>query len=95
MLVGPDWKGETPKGINGVIRSSTEMANVIPRVQMDDTSEDRKAIQAPIKEIMTYPLSQFDGKMKSFEYANIPAIGDKPAASSGETKDLVVIVDRP
>ena len=89
LLVGPDWKGETPKGINGVIRSSTEMANVIPRVQMDDTSEDRKAIQAPIKEIMTYPLSQFDGKMKSFEYANIPAIGDKPDASSGETKWVI------
>ncbi|MBR7437258.1 DUF1254 domain-containing protein, partial [Klebsiella pneumoniae] len=49
LLVGPNWKGETPKGFNGVIQSSTEMANVIPRIQMDDTPEDRKAIQAPIK----------------------------------------------
>lgn len=34
---------------------------------------------------MTYPLSQFDGKMKSYEYSKIPAIGDKPDASAGET----------
>jgi hypothetical protein len=56
---------------------------------MDDTPEDRKAIQAPIKEIMTYPLNQFDGKMKSFEYSKIPAIGDKPDASAGETRWVV------
>lgn len=89
LLVGPNWKGETPKGFNGVIQSSTEMANVIPRIQMDDTPEDRRAIQAPIKEVMTYPLSQFDGKMKSYEYSKIPAIGDKPDASAGETPWVV------
>jgi len=89
LLVGPDWKGETPKGFNGVIRSSTEMANMIPRVQMDDTPEDRAAIQAPIKQIMSYPLSEFDGKMKSFDYAKIPAIGDKPDPSAGEVHWVV------
>ncbi|MEG3028740.1 MAG: DUF1254 domain-containing protein, partial [Aeromonas sp.] len=66
LLVGPTWQGETPKGIEGVIRSSTEMANVIPRVQMDDTQADRVAVQAPVREVMTYPLSKFDGKMKSY-----------------------------
>nr|WP_262983623.1 DUF1254 domain-containing protein [Enterobacter sp. 9-2] len=53
LLVEPNGKGETPKGIAGIIRSSTEMANVIPRVPVDDTPEDRIAIQGPIKEIMT------------------------------------------
>lgn len=89
LLVGPDWKGKTPAGINGVIRSSTEMANVIPRIQMDDTKEDRAAIQAPIRQVMSYPLSEFDGKMKSFDYSKIPAIGDKPDPSAGEVHWVV------
>lgn len=89
LLVGPTWQGETPKGIEGVIRSSTEMANVIPRVQMDDTQADRVAVQAPVREVMTYPLSKFDGKMKSYDYANIPSIGEKPNPSAGETKWVI------
>ncbi|EPO4110709.1 DUF1254 domain-containing protein [Enterobacter cloacae] len=89
LLVGPDWKGETPKGINGIIRSSTEMANVIPRIQMDDTAEDRAAIQAPIKEVMTYPLSQFDGKMKTYDYSKLPSIGEKADPNAGETKWVI------
>jgi hypothetical protein len=89
LLVGPNWKGETPKGIEGVIHSSTEMANMIPRVQMDDTPEDRLAIQAPIRQIMSYPLSQFDGKMKSFDYSKIPSIGEKPDPNAGEVKWVV------
>jgi hypothetical protein len=44
LVVGPDWKGETPAGITGVVRSSTALAFAIPRIFMDDTTEDRKAI---------------------------------------------------
>lgn len=89
LLVGPEWKGETPKGINGVIHSSTEMANMIPRIQMDDTKEDRAAIQSSISGVMSYPLSEFDGKMKTFDYTKIPAIGDKPDPEAGEVKWVV------
>ena len=32
---------------------------------MDDTDEDRKAIQAMINQIVFYPLKDFDGKMKT------------------------------
>ena len=45
LIVGPKWKGEKPAGIEAVVRSSTALANAIPRVFMDDTAEDRKAIQ--------------------------------------------------
>ncbi len=89
LLVGPGWKGKTPAGFNGVIHSPTEMANVIPRIQMNDTPEDRTAIQAPIREVMTYPLSEFSGKMKQYDYRNIPSIGDKPDPSAGETHWVV------
>src|SRR5262245_36664907 len=41
LLVGPNWKGQTPAGVNAVVRSSTELANIIPRVFQDDTAADR------------------------------------------------------
>ena len=31
LMVGPNWKGETPTGITGVVRSSTELTFTIPR----------------------------------------------------------------
>src|SRR5208283_1090693 len=45
MIVGPNWKGDPPAGINGVVRSSTDYAVTMPRIFMDDTSEDHAAIQ--------------------------------------------------
>ena len=32
MVVGPNWKGETPAGIAGVVRSSTDFAVTMPRI---------------------------------------------------------------
>jgi hypothetical protein len=57
LLAGPNWDGDVPDGINAVIRSSTSLANAVPRVFMNDTEEDRKAIQAVIDQIVAYPLS--------------------------------------
>lgn len=65
LLVGPNWKGEVPKGITGVAQSSTALGNLMPRVFMDDTAADRVAIQPLINQIVVYPLSQFDGSMKT------------------------------
>src|SRR5208337_2254708 len=61
MIVGRNWKGKVPAGIIAVVRSPTDVAFVIPRIQMDDTAEDKKAIQAPLSQVMMYPLSEFDG----------------------------------
>ncbi|TDQ35623.1 hypothetical protein DEV91_101106 [Phyllobacterium brassicacearum] len=82
MLVGPDWKGDTPKGVTKVFRSSTNTGNVIPRVFQDDTAEDRKSIQSVLSGIMMYPLDQFDGKMKSVDWSKVkklPAEGEGSA----------------
>ena len=32
LMVGPNWKGETPAGITAVVRSSTSLAFVVPRI---------------------------------------------------------------
>jgi hypothetical protein len=89
LLVGPNWQGEVPDGITDVVRSQTELANVIPRVFQDDTPEDRQAIQAVINQIVAYPLSQFDGEMKTIDWANVPPIPAPAARSDGETKWVV------
>ena len=69
-----NWKGKLPKGITAVVRSSTNLAFAIPRIQMDDTTEDKKAIQAPLSKVMFYPLSQFNGKMKTTDWSKIPSV---------------------
>ena len=91
LLVGPNWKGETPKGVQGVFRSPTALANAIPRVFMDDTPKDRAAIQSKINQVVFYPLKDFDGKMKTIDWKNTPDIPNPNAdsASSGETRWVV------
>ena len=72
MVVGPNWKGATPAGIAGVVRSSTDFAVTMPRIFMDDTPEDHAAIQPALSQIQVYPLSQFDGKMKTKDWSKLP-----------------------
>ena len=72
MVVGPDWKGPTPAGIAGVVRSTTEFAVAMPRIFMNDTPEDHAAIQPALSQIQYYPLSQFDGKMKTKDWSKLP-----------------------
>jgi hypothetical protein len=90
LLAGPTWHGSVPPGITDVVRCSTELANAIPRVFLNDTPEDRKAIQPVINQIVVYPLTEFDGKMKTLDYASLP---DIPAPSrggdGGETKWVI------
>jgi hypothetical protein len=85
LMVGPNWHGETPPGITAVVRSSTELAASAPRVFLNDTAEDREAIQSVLNQIMFYPLSQFDGKMKTTDWRKLP-IFPVPAGAAGETK---------
>jgi len=88
MIVGPNWKGETPKGITAVVRSSTELVFSVPRIFKDDTAEDTKAIQPALSQIQFYPLSEFDGKMKTKDWSKLPNF-PAPPSTGGETKWVV------
>lgn len=90
LLAGPRWQGSVPSGIAEVLRSSTELGNAIPRVFLNDTAADRKAIQPIINQIVVYPLTEFDGKMKTVDYASLPDI-PVPASrdDGGETKWVI------
>lgn len=58
LLAGPDWKGEAPAGIDGVIRSETRFAFVLYRTQLFDEADldEVKRIQS---RYVVQTLSQF------------------------------------
>ncbi|MDM0047441.1 DUF1254 domain-containing protein [Variovorax sp. J22R115] len=87
LLVGPTWDGAVPEGINGVFRSSTSTAFVVPRVFQDDTPEDKQAIQSVITGIDMYPLAEFDGTTKQRDWHGLPELPSPTGDSgSGETR---------
>ena len=73
LLVGPNWDSEVPEGITAVIRSSTEYCFAGPRIFMNDTDEDRAAIQPLVNQINAYPLTEFDGEMKIKDWNDVPS----------------------
>jgi hypothetical protein len=60
MVVGPGWKGPTPRGVKKVVRSETELVTVVYRTQLFNPGDidNVKRIQAGYK---VQPLSQFLG----------------------------------
>jgi hypothetical protein len=88
LLVGPNWKGDLPAGVDATYRSPTDLVAIFPRVFQDDTSEDKHAIQPLLSEIVVYPLSEFDGKMKTKDWTKTPSF-PAPGGGSGETKWVI------
>jgi hypothetical protein len=86
LVVGPSWKGDKPAGITAMVRSPTAIANVIPRVFMDESPEDRTAIQPLIDQIVAYPLTEFDGKMRTRDWSKLLSISGPTKPGGGETK---------
>src|SRR5262245_6117666 len=91
LLVGPDWNGEVPQGITKVFRATTNTGYVIPRVFQDDTPEDNKAVQAITKQVMMYPLTEFDGTMKIRDWTKLQKL---PAMASGDEEVKWVVPDK-
>jgi hypothetical protein len=87
-LVGPGWKGAIPAGISGTIHSPTDLVAVFPRVFQDDTPADKALIQPILSQIMVYPLSEFDGKMKTMDWKSTPSF-PAPPSTGGETKWVI------
>jgi hypothetical protein len=78
LIVGPHWQGELPAGFERVLRSPTRHGYVLPRVFLDDTADDRRAIQPSLSGIMMYPLSLFRGEAKRTDWSRVrwvPKVG--------------------
>ncbi|MEQ1956767.1 DUF1254 domain-containing protein [Mesorhizobium yinganensis] len=91
LLVGPDWSGETPKGITRVFRASSSTGLAAPRIAQDDTPEDKRAIQDVLTGIVMYPLADYDGEMKRIEWNKLPKV---PGAPPGEEETRWVFPDK-
>ncbi len=91
LLTGPDWKGKVPPGITGTFPSSTDLGAVIPRVFVNDDAADKQAVQPLVSQILMYPLSQFDGKMKTKDWGAIPHF---PNESTGEEETKWVLPEK-
>ena len=85
LMVGPHWSGKPPAGISGIFRSSTELAAFCPGVFLNDTGEDRKALLPVLNQVMVYPLREFDGKMKTKDWKQIPTL---PASGFQGQEDI-------
>ncbi len=85
LLTGPNWNGKIPDGIQKIFKCSTSLGLIIPRAFQSDDVADKLALQPTLTQIMMYPLSQFDGKMKTADWKGLPTF---PSESSGgeETK---------
>ncbi|WP_432121081.1 DUF1254 domain-containing protein [Streptomyces sp. S1] len=79
LLAPEHWDGQVPEGIAGVFRFDTRIAAVIPRVFMNDTDEDRAAIQPLINRIMAYPLAEYTGTPRTTDWSDVPSF---PAGSA-------------
>lgn len=78
LLVGPTWNGDVPRGITRVFRSPSNTGMIAPRVAQTDTPEDKRDIQSVLPGIMMYPVAEFDGRMKSKDWANMPRAAAPP-----------------
>ncbi|WCT13093.1 DUF1254 domain-containing protein [Mucilaginibacter jinjuensis] len=85
LLTGPHWKGKVPDGIVKVFKCSTDLGVVAPRAFQSDDPADKAAIQPVIKQVLMYPLSQFDGKMKTKDWSKAPKF-PADASATGETE---------
>ena len=72
MIAGEKWKGDVPEGINAVVRSSTGLVFVVPRIFKESNAKDTEAVQPLLNQVRMYPLSEFDGTMKTTNWSKSP-----------------------
>ncbi|MGW2161962.1 DUF1254 domain-containing protein [Nonomuraea sp. NPDC001699] len=89
LLAPTSWSGQVPGGIAGAFRFDTRTAVVIPRVFLDDTDQDRAAVQPLVNQISVYPLAGFDGTMKVVDWSKAPSFGQAGSTGGGQETQWV------
>ncbi|NTX78837.1 DUF1254 domain-containing protein [Serratia proteamaculans] len=64
LLAGPDWKGETPKGIKRVIRGESDFLGSLTRTQLMGDMSDLNNVKKIQQEYKVQPLSEYLGTAK-------------------------------
>ena len=91
LLVGPNWRGDIPKGIPGLPFPPPIPGFVGPHVFQDDTAEDRRRSRACCIGSLMYPLAEYDGRMKSADWSKIKKA---PTAAAGEAETKWVFPEK-
>ena len=89
LVVGPDWQGETPPGINNVFRSTTPFSLTIFRTQLFNPADMPNVVkvQAGYK---AQPLSSF---LKQPAPPAAPAVSFLPATTAGIKANFYAYLD--
>ncbi len=87
LVAGPGWTGETPNGIDKVLRSETQFVNVVGRTQLFNPADldNVKKIQAGYK---VQPLSAFLGQPAPAEAPEIDWAKPIPPAEQKTSLDF-------
>lgn len=64
----------SPRGSPTSSATTRERARSPPRVFLNDTAEDRAAVAPLVNGISMYPLSEFDGRPKTVDWAEVPTL---------------------
>lgn len=72
LVVGPNWHGDVPAGIVGVLHAPTELVAMGPRLFVDDTDADRAAVLEILSGVVISPLSTYTGETLVKDWTAVP-----------------------
>jgi hypothetical protein len=90
MIAKEGWKGNIPKGITKVFYSPTSVAYVLPRTFVTSDPADKEAVRAVISKLNIYPLTEYDGNVKTKDWTKIPSFPDPNKSQGGKEVSFVI-----
>ncbi len=90
LIAKEGWKGDIPKGINQVFYSPTSVAYVLPRTFVTNDSIDKAAVREVISKLNIYPLSEYNGTIKTKDWTKIPSFPDPNKSEGGKEVSFVI-----
>ena len=74
LIAGPDWDGDKPDDILGVLPCPTSTGMLIPRVHPGDTSDELRVIREVLSMVDLYPVARYDGNVKARDWTRLPSL---------------------
>lgn len=90
MVAKEGWNGEIPKEVTKVYYSPTSVAYVLPRTFVTNDPADKAAVRTLINQLNVYPLTEFDGQMKTKDWSKIPSFPDPNKSQGGKEVSFVI-----
>jgi hypothetical protein len=72
LLAGPNRQGGVAAGISKVSGRRRTRPSSVRAFFQDGTAEDKRVIQDVPQQVLIYPLSEYDGRLKSIDWGSLP-----------------------